>query len=78
MNQGPNAEEIARAIVEEQERAKAAKGKRLSNTLGVLGLLAIPVSLYLWTVDASLGSSVCGGAALLIVVGAIVGSVTKR
>ncbi len=78
MSQGPNAEEIARAIIEQQEQAKAERGRRLSNILGLLGVLAIPVSLYLWTVDPGLGSTMCGGAGLLIIIGGIVGSVTKR
>jgi hypothetical protein len=76
---GPTAEELARAIVAEQEKAKAKKGNSLSNWLGWGGMLLVaPAGAVIWAVvNQSLGSMVCGAAFLMVIVGAIVGTVSK-
>lgn len=79
-NSGPTADEIARAIVKAQGEEKAKSGSTLSNILGWGGmLLALPAGLFCWGfIDNSLGQTITGIAVLMVIVGAIVGSATKR
>lgn len=76
---GPSAEELARAIVAEQERVRGKRGSSLSNWLGWGGMLLVaPVGLFVWaTTDQALGSMICGASFLLVIIGAIIGTVSK-
>lgn len=78
----PTAEEIARAIVREQEKAAAKRGSALSDVLAWGGLLLVGpagVAAYLFGGLELRGVStiLCAAAPLMIIVGAIIGSVAK-
>lgn len=78
-NNGPTAEDIARAMVKAQAEENAKKGTRLSNVLGWGGMLVgAPAGVALFVLGmGDAGTLVCGGAFVAVIVGAIIGTVSR-
>jgi hypothetical protein len=77
---GPTAEEIARAMIHAQEEQSAKSKTMWSNVLGWAGLLVVApagVAAFL-LVSSTMGESLCVLSFLMVIVGAIIGSVGHR
>jgi len=77
---GPSAEEIARAMLKVQAEEQAKKSSGMSDVLGWGGMLLVApggAALYL-LVSQDIGGMVCALAFVMVIVGAVMGSLAKK
>jgi len=76
----PTAEDIARAMVKVQQEEAAKSRSGVSDVLGWGGMLLVaPGGAALWAlVDRQMGTFVCAAAFVMVIVGAVMGSMAKR